>query len=323
MKKEKEDITVWLTEQFGTDVNTIMKALKLSPSAQGYIHGAISEIILIEYLKSEKYEVTRIKEKPAGGFDKKKIGYKGDFLIKKRDEENYYVVECKGLKTNAEFRAATTDDEHLKNLTKKQAYNCLKKFVNIDKEKTYQKGLKNYLKSKQYWESHHKGKFPEFNWTKQNPGPDNADLRSYFTSLDELKKFINACDDELLSEKAFRSGKGLYKLLQTHKPSGRVDFKTGIEQAAPLASDFSLLAVDLFQRTGKHEFVFMNPDTISHSPTSPNHLYQNYIIDVLIPGVKEELDIKHPWYLSIDECIKKTSPRKVEYDASQLDYREG
>ena len=83
-----------------------------------------------------------------------------------------------------------------------------------------------------------------------------------------------------------------------------------------------MMAVDLFQRTGKHEFVFMNPDCISHSPTSPNHLYQNYIIDVLIPGVKDELDIKHPWYRNIDDCINKTNPKKVEYDATQIDYRE-
>lgn len=83
-----------------------------------------------------------------------------------------------------------------------------------------------------------------------------------------------------------------------------------------------MMAVDLFQRTGKHEFVFMNSDCISHSPTSPHHLYQNYVIDVLIPGVKDEVNIRHPWYKSIDECIKKTNPKKVKYDPTQIDYRE-
>ncbi len=80
--------------------------------------------------------------------------------------------------------------------------------------------------------------------------------------------------------------------------------------------------MDLFFRTGKHEFVFMNPDKISHSPDHPNHLYQNYIIDILIPGIKDELDIRYPWYTDIDKLILETNPRIVEYDESQLDHRE-
>ena len=65
----------------------------------------------------------------------------------------------------------------------------------------------------------------------------------------------------------------------------------------------------------------MNPDTISSSPKYPNHLYQNYIIDVIIPGVKNELSINYPWFENIDECICSTNPRKVIYDESQLDFR--
>ena len=180
-----------------------------------------------------------------------------------------------------------------------------------------------YLKSKIEWEQDNPGKsFPEFKWTKENPGPDNVDLSPYFSNTNELREFINNASEDMLSEKAFRSKNALYKILQTHEPSNRFDNETGIIQAAPLVSDFSMMAVDLFQRTGKHEFVFMNPDCISHSPSSPNHLYQNYIIDIIIPGIKDEVTIKHPWYSNIDECIAKTKPRKVKYDASQIDYRE-
>jgi hypothetical protein len=140
--------------------------------------------------------------------------------------------------------------------------------------------------------------------------------------LDKLKNFIQASNSYLLTEQAFRNRNGLYKILQTHKPSKRKDFETDIEQAAPLVSDFSILAVDLFQRTGKHQFVFMNPDKISHSPTSPNHLYQNYIIDIIIPGIKDELEINYPWFLDIDSCISSSNPKKVKYDESQIDFRE-
>lgn len=323
MSETEENLSLWLKQHFAVDEKTIVEALKLSPSAQGYIHGAISEILLVNYLKQNNFEVLRIKEKPAGGFDEKKIGYKGDFLIKKSGDNRYYVVECKGLKTNSEFRGAETGVSHIKKITKAQALNTLKKFINIDKEKVFNKGYNLYSREKEKWESTHKGRcFPDFNWNKNFPGPDSADLTPFFSSLEQLKEFIGNCDDKLLSEISFRHRCGLYKILQTHKPSTRVDPDTNITQAAPLSSDFSILAVDLFQRLGEHIFVFVNPDIISHSPTSPNHLYQNYIIDIIVPGVKDELVIKHPWYKDIDECINLTHPKQVEFDESQIDYRE-
>ncbi len=323
MPEKEENLSLWLAKHFAVDEKTIVEALKLSPSAQGYIHGAISEILLIDYLVQNDFEVLRIKEKPAGGFDEKKVGYKGDFLIKKKGEDNYYVVECKGLKTNSEFRSAETSASHVKKLTKNQAFNALKKFININKESIFNKGYSSYLKAKECWESKNTGKsFPSFNWNRTFPGPDNVDLTPFFQSLDRLEEFVNDCNEELLSEKSFRNRCGLYKILQTHKPSTRIDPDTDITQAAPLSSDFSILAVDLFQRLGQHIFVFVNPDVISHSPTSPNHLYQNYIIDIIVPGIKDELVISHPWYTNIEECIKQTNPKKVEYDESQIDYRE-
>lgn len=279
---------------------------------------------MIQYLENKGYEVLRIKEKPAGGFDNKKKGYKGDFLIKKKDSNDYYVVECKGLKTNSEFRSAKTDEnDHIKKLPKKNAYNTLKKFYNVNKKLIYDKGKRTYLSAKEKWENNNPDKsFPDFKWEEEMPGPDNADLTPYFENLNALKTFIDTADEKLLYETAFRDNKALYKILQTHEPSNRTDPYTGIHQAAPLVSDFSIMAVDLFQRTGKHQFVFMNPNEISHSPSSPNHLYQNYIIDIIIPEIKDELCITPPWYKDINECIEKTSPKTVEYDASQIDYRE-
>lgn len=317
------DLERWLQAQYKVDVETIFEALKMNPSAQGYVHGAVSEILLTRYLKEKGFDVVRIKEKPSGGFDEKKEGYKGDFLINKRNTTDYYVVECKGLKTNSEFRQASTDEEdHIKKLTTKQAFNTLKKFINPDRQTIYNKGLAKYTTKKEKWENSNPGKtFPNFRWSPEHPGPDNADLTDYFANADDLRIFIETSAPEKLYETSFRDRIGLYQILQTHEPSNRTDLETGICQAAPMVSDFSMMAVDLFQRTGKHEFVFMNPDDISHSPTSPNHLYQNYIIDVLVPGRKDELDIKAPWYKDIDECISNTNPRKVEYDASQLDYR--
>ena len=316
-------LTEWLREVFGVDEKIVLEALKNSPSAQGYIHGAISEVLLAKMLSSLGYDVYRIKEKPSGGFKEKKVGYKGDFLIKKYGCDDYYVVECKGLKTNSEFRSAQTLDSHSKKLTKKQAYNILKAFIDVDNKQIFAKGFDKYQKIKKEWENKHPEKiFPSFNWNIDFPGPDNVDLTSYFSTRDALKLFIDKSDESLLFENSFRKGKGLFKILQTHMPTQRQDDITGIIQAAPLSSDFSILAVDLYQRQGVHVFVFVNPDYLPHSPTSPNHLYQNYIIDILIPGIKDSLNIKYPWFLNIEDCIKETFPKIVTYDPSQIDYRE-
>lgn len=146
------NIEDWLSIQFGVSSDVILNALKMSPSSQGYIHGALSEILLKEYLESKKFEVFRIKEKPAGGFNEKKIGYKGDFLICKN--KIYYVIECKGLKTNSEFRSAETDEvAHSKKLDKKKAFNFLKKYINIDKMEIFQKGQIAYARAENKWKN--------------------------------------------------------------------------------------------------------------------------------------------------------------------------
>ena len=317
----KIDFEKWVLDRFGTDTDNLIAVLEMSPSSQGYIQGAVSELELMNYLVGCGYKVWRIKEKPAGGFDEKKVGYKGDFLV--LDGDKFFVVECKGIKTNAEFRGGETGDDFVKNITRQQAFNFLKKYINIDKEKIYQKGLKSYEKKKLEWESKHPGKeYPPFRWTHENPGPDSPDLSSIFPDLASIRGYIDSLDESKFTEQAFRKHIGVYIMMQTHKPSGRTDPETGEHIAAPLISDFSILAVDLFQRTGKHQFVFVNPDTISHSPEYPNHLYQNYTIDILVPGLKDDLNIVFPWYTDIKECIRDTNPRTVEYDESQLDHRE-
>ncbi len=319
MENEKM-LTQWIDNNFSTDPKTFIDVLDMSPSSKGYIHGAVSELELKKLLERSGYIVERIKEKPAGGFDEKKVGYKGDFLIHKENEE-YYVVECKGLKTNAEFRSAATGEEHLKFLPRKKAISFLSKYIEIDKNKIYQKGYKAYYKRKSLWEKENPGKtYPPFTWTKENPGPDAVDLTAYFSTKQEIVEFVESCSEEKFSEAAFRKKSGIYKVLQTHKPSGRLDESTGYKIAAPLKSDFSILAVDLYQRIGQHKFVFVNPDTISSSPEYPNHLYQNYIIDIIIPGKKDNLEINYPWFENIQDCIA-TNPRTVERDESQLDYR--
>lgn len=105
-------------------------------------------------------------------------------------------------------------------------------------------------------------------------------------------------------------------------PSTRTDSVTKIKSTGPLVTEFNILCVDLFLRTGKHEFVFANSLQLNPQGKSPNHLQQNYTIDILTAkdGYKRH-KLLEPWYDDIEKCINKTKPKPRKLDKSQLDER--
>lgn len=312
------DITKYVLNRFGVAIDLFIKALELSPGAQGYIAGAVSELLLKQQLEDLGYEVIRIKEKPSGGNTAKSGEARGDFYVRKRGskKDEWLVIESKGLKSNSEFRGSKLS-------TKDQVFKFLRKRVfDTNKQAAYEAGERRYNSAKAKWEAKNAGKsFPAFRWNKSSPGAEIYDLSGIWDTEDALEKWVDNIEEKRLTEDAYRQVKGAIAILETHQPSKRVDPATGIDQAAPLVSDFNIMSVDLFLRTGKHEFVFMNSDQISHSPTSPNHLYQNYTIDMLIPGVKDEPVIQLPWYRDFEQCVRDTSPKYRSIDRSQVDYR--
>jgi len=309
-----------ILKHFGVDERVFLEALKSSPSAQGYIAGAISEVLLKEYLEEKGFEVIRIKEKPSGGNNAKNYEARGDFYIKKRDnqDDKWLVVESKGLKSNSEFRGGKLDSpDKVFKFLKNRVFNSTK-----TKETIYKQGYKTYLKAKEIWEKKNPGEiFPEFKWSKEFPGPDCYNLENLWINSDDLKKWTYSLDNSSFTEAAYRAVKGAITILETHQPSKRIGIKTGIDQAAPLVYDFNIMSVDLFLRTGKHEFVFMNSEEISHSPTSPEHLYQNYTIDILVKNKKEHPIIQVPWYADIENCISSTQVSYRLIDRTQIDHR--
>jgi len=315
-----ENFQEFISTHYGVGLDLFFEALKHSPSAQGYVMGAISELLLQTYLEDKGFEVIRIKEKPAGGNDAKNEEARGDFYIRKKNsqEDKWLVVECKGLKSNSEFRGSKLD-------SKEKLFRFMRglAFPASDyKTKTFQKGYQTYLKAKEEWESKNKGKsFPPFRWKKETPGPLACLLSGLWRDEKDFKEWIDAQPQESFEEKAYRQLQGPIIILETHKPSKRVCSVTGINQAAPLVNDFNILAVDLFLRTGKHIFAFTNAENISHSPSSPSHLYQNYTIDILVKGKKEVVAFNPPWYEDIFDCINKTNPAYRIIDNSQLENR--
>jgi len=314
------DFDAYCDSMFGCDTSLLLRAMDSSPSSRGYLLGAISEILLKDYLEGLGYEVLRIIEKPSGGNLAKNVEARGDFYVRKQDrtEDQWLVVESKGLKSNSEFRGGKLDSpdkvfRFLRSLAFRQQ--------DWDRE-CYAKGLSTYEKVKKVWKGkNRKKKFPPFLWPKDAPGPITCDLSGLWEEESDLRAYVDSLSDEAFSEQAYRRCQGAVAVLETHKPSTRVGPITGIKQAAPLVSEFSVLAVDLYLRTGQHEFAFVNPKAISHSPTSPEHLYQNYTIDVLIPGLKTRPCFIRPWYNDFDQCVAETKPMPRKLDPTQIDDR--
>lgn len=315
-----DDLNNYIQANFGVDISTLLGALKESPSSRGYIIGAISEFLLKQLLENTNFEVYRIIEKPSGGFDAKSEEARGDFYIRKKGikEDKWFVIESKGLKSNAEFNRSQLD-------SKDKVYNFLegRAFPPSGlKKKKYVSGLKTYTRAKKEWEAENPGRdFPPFAWDPETPGSESYDLSGLWETKEDLRQWVESFPDTAFTEQAYKDLKGPIALLDTHAPITRVGPITGKKQAAPLVSEFSIMAVNLFLRTGKHQFVYMNPARISHSPSSPEHLYQNYTIDILVQGKKEDVRISHPWYEGIQECIEKANPVTRSLDPTQIDTR--
>jgi len=315
-----ENMTNYIKRKFGVDIDTFLHVLMMSPGAEGYIHGSLSELLFKEYAENLGYEVHRIKEKPGGGYNAKSDEARGDFYIRKKGnkKDEWYIIENKGIKTNTE--------KHLFDVTtKSKLFKHLKSLAFPSDDyltKVYDKGHKSYLSKKEVWELQNKGKeFPKFNWNKKTPGARAFNLKGIWKNVEELEEWVEQQDEALMTVESYFNLEGPIRMLATHAPSVRVAPYTKIKQAAPLVSEFNIMCVDLFQRIGEHKFVFMNPIHISHSPTSPEHLYQNYHIDYWIKDVKENLNICPPWYETIKECIEKTKPKPRKLDKSQMDER--
>lgn len=310
----------FISQHFGVESNIFLEALKNSPSANGYILGSISELVLKQHLESLDFEVLRIKEKPAGGNNAKNTEARGDFYIRKKDnpKDEWFVVESKGLKSNSEFRGSKLDN-------KDKLFRFLKPLAfpaKDQKQKIYDKGFKTYEKAKERWKKENPNKkFPTFAWELETAGANATDLSGIWKDETALKEWIDTQEEALFTEKAYREGQGIVKILETHQPSTRTAPKTEIKQASPLVADFNIMAVDLFLRTGTHEFAFMNAEKISHSPTSPEHLYQNYTIDILLKDLKTEIVFRPSWYNDIEKLITETNPKPRNLDKSQLDLR--
>ena len=281
----KHELGDFVRETFGTSLIVFLQALKLSPNAQGYVRGSITELLLLHELESRGYEVLRIREKWEG---QKHPRHHGDFYVRKKGSDRWIVLEAKGVKSNS---------EKWHKLHKRRA---LIKLLSVHSEKipwiNHAQGEEIQIKR---WISQH---LPRFDNDFRENLYDYEEIIKYRrpqspTSksrvIDKLRQFnreeIAALIDERIAYVRTQLG-----VLETHFVAGAGSGNR--TQATPRKDEFGLVAVDIFLRYDKHLFLFANPRDLASSKPDPEHLQQNYVIGFVFRDQAGE-----PSYSHVDE----------------------
>lgn len=297
----------YIKSKFAVEEGIFLEALMLSPNARGYISGAISEFLLRDLITSKGYEIMRIKEKWEGD---KHPNHHGDFYVRKKGAKDWFVLESKGVKSNSEkwHKLFNRDNlisflaKHIKQTpfkSKKELVNFVFENLNL-----FKKEYKN-----NFYTLNNVRKYKEASRITQK-SEDMKLLRKL--SQSELEKVLN---------KRLAYVMQFVRVLETHLVSGGSK-KSARTQATPRSDEFHLLALDLYLRTGKHQFIFANPKLLTPSDSDKNHLQQNYIIDVLIKKIKEEPKPIVPWTNNFDKVFS-TLKNPVNEKDMQIDERSG
>lgn len=110
------------------------------------------------------------------------------------------------------------------------------------------------------------------------------------------------------------------KVIDTHFVSGRGG-KAGRAIATPRKDEFHVMALDLFLRTGRHEYIFARATDLEPATQDQAHLKQNYLIDILVPGVPGEVLLPPPWSRDFDEIFRGLK-KPVQESDRQVDDRQ-
>lgn len=310
-----EKLTRFVQRVFKTNLEIFLEALKLSPNAQGYVSGSITELLLKKKLEEEyAIELCRIREKWEG---KKHPNHHGDFYFRKPNSNYWYVLESKGIKSNSEKWHKLYNYENLKNF------------------------LINHHEKTRWINTCDEVEQQVVNWISDNLPRFNSDyslldLYEYeevqkYQSKRETKKSIHVsklkgCSrDEIncMIEERLSYLNSRIKVLETHFVSG-TSASSQRTQATPRKDEFNIISIDIFLKHKEHKFVFANPKNLDSSGDDANHLQQNYIMGFVFVDEQGNsiLKITDEWYEDFNEVYNTLGfADSIRFEDMQIDNR--
>lgn len=309
-----ERLTRFVSKVFKTNLETFLEALKLSPNAQGYVSGSISELLLKQKLTQEYgLEVERIREKWEG---RKHPKHHGDFYFRNREGDIWYVLESKGVKSNSEKWHKLYNYENLKNFL----ITYSDKIYWIDTSQDVEKQVVEWIQRRlsKFKNEYAINLYDYEEIRKYQPKRDTPKARAIIAlqaySRDEINQLLEERLRYVLSQ---------VKVLETHFISG-TSASSERTQATPRKDEFNLISIDIFLRYPEHKFLFANPHHLDSSGDDPNHLQQNYIMGFVFADEQGApyLSVADDWYEEFDDVYETLDPEdSIDIAHKQVDNR--
>ena len=303
----------FVSDVFKTTLEIFLEALKLSPNAQGYVSGSISELLLKKSIEGLGFEVKRIREKWEG---KKHAQHHGDFYFRKNSKSPWFVLESKGVKSNTEHWNKLYNYPKLKKILfdYQEIIHWIDKDDEIEPqiEKWIAKNLPDMVNSPTLYS------YEEIqDYLKTSPKKETDKL----VSMKELANFTRDEIDKMIKDKlSYLMSK--VRVLDTHFVSGAGGGER--TQATPRKDEFNLISVDIFLRFNEHKFLFANPKHLDSSGKDANHLQQNYIMGFVFPQTDGsfKLDLTDEWNEDFNEVYETLDTADcVNENEMQIDHR--
>jgi len=309
-----EKLTRFVQRVFKTSVEIFLEALKLSPNAQGYVSGSITELLLKKKFEEEYgLEIKRIKEKWEG---RKHPRHHGDFYFRKPDSSYWFVVESKGLKSNSEKWHKLYNLKNLKNslITHSDKIPWVNRREEVERQVTEWI----YVNLPKFRDEYSSNLYEYEEVQKYRPKRETEKAKAIAALRGYTRDQINHMIEERLNYVMSR-----VKVLETHFVSGtsRLSERT---QATPRKDEFNVIAIDLVLRYPEHKFLFANPQNLESSGDDPNHLQQNYIMGFVFTDEQGNatLSITEDWYEDFNDVYDMLDPEDcVNEQDMQIDNR--
>lgn len=309
-----EKITRFVRRVFKTNLEIFLEALKLSPNAQGYVSGSITELLLKNKLEQEYgLEVKRIREKWEG---RKHARHHGDFYFRKPDSSCWYVIESKGVKSNSEKWHRLYNFENLKNFLITNADKI--PWINHHQDVERQVVDWIHVNLPKFQDEYSSNLYEYEEVQKYKPKRETEKARAIAALRGYTRDEINGMIEERLNYVMSR-----VKVLETHFVSG-TSGASERTQATPRKDEFNVVAIDIVLRYPEHKFLFANPQNLESSGDDPNHLQQNYIMGFVFTDEKGNiaLSITDDWYEEFGDVFDTLDPTDcVNEEDMQIDNR--
>jgi hypothetical protein len=309
-----QKLEAFVAKTFKTSLDIFYEALRISPNAQGYVNGSITELLLKQHLESLDYEVKRIKEKWEG---KKHANHHGDLYFRKNGSNEWFVLESKGVKSNTEDWNKLYNLPRLKKILFE--YHEIIDWIDSNEEiepqidKWIAENLPDLINAPILYT------YEEIHDYLNHPPKKPTDKLG---AMQELANFTREDIDTMIKTR-LKYVMSKVMVLDTHFVSG-TSGSSERTQATPRKDEFNIISIDIVLRYNKHKFLFANPKQLESSGKDPNHLQQNYIMGFVFPQPDGSfvLNLSDEWYDDFnDACGTLAAADCVEENEMQIDNR--